>query len=385
MAIQVINDPYRSIGGGLGASLGQGLGSGLSSGLEMLAKQRLQEVSDRQKNLQQQQAAEAERKRYEQTVSKIPGMQPEIAQLLAGVSPEERKALFQNLSPLMQLFQQEQGLPQAVPQGETSIPGQQSLNQTPDLLKEAFTSPAEKRQQETLALKRTRVGRELSKDVRDFSKPYIERAEASEKNIRDYKTLIKLADKKGSEGIRSGVAHQILSKFGLEDFNQNFNTQLANKLIARLGQNIGSAFGGTARITNFLEQTFQKSLPSLWNTPEGIKAIAESNMLADEANIVKDNVRKEIIRENKGAIPYDIQDQIRDRAKPQLDTLEDQAISILNRAGKEFKVGQEISMDDLQGLGENSEAVDDATGIKYFKKKGILYKQAPGESIERIQ
>jgi hypothetical protein len=41
MALQIINDPYRTFGGGLGATIGQGLSQGLASHLENLAKERL--------------------------------------------------------------------------------------------------------------------------------------------------------------------------------------------------------------------------------------------------------------------------------------------------------------------------------------------------------
>ena len=80
-----------------------------------------------------------------------------------------------------------------------------------------------------------------------------------------------------------------------DDFYKNVDTKKAGKLSARLAQNVAGVFGQNSRITNFLEQTFQRSLPSLWNTNEGITAISELNMLSDEANIIKQENRKKIL------------------------------------------------------------------------------------------
>lgn len=171
--------------------------------------------------------------------------------------------------------------------------------------------------------------RELSKEAREFSKPYREGAHAARNNIRDYDVLIDAA-KKGD--IRSPNTHAALDALGLAGFNRSLSTQLAEKITARLSQNARVAFGTGTRLTNFLEQTYQRSLPSLWNTKEGIIAISEINKRADEALIVKDNARKEILDQTNGRLPHNIEDQIDARAKPKIDQLETEAFKIAQDA-----------------------------------------------------
>ena len=183
--------------------------------------------------------------------------------------------------------------------------------------------------QEELGLKKEKNEAQLSKDYREFIKPYNEIEEKSRNNIKDYKSVIQLA-KKGT--VRNGANHQLLSLLGMENFFQNVDTQIAGKLYARLAQNVAGVFGTNSRVTNFLEQTFQRSLPSLWNTNEGAIAISEINMLSDEANIVKAENRKKILADAKGKIPPNIDDMVNEASRPQLDKLEQQAIDIATKA-----------------------------------------------------
>ncbi len=261
--------------------------------------------------------------------------------LLTGqnVNPLMRQALSQaQISPeaIMQMLQSQGGQQQAQPMAPSQpqvSPQQPSANQDKsNLLREAFTSPASRAaqerldiQREALDLKRSDVGRKNNKEVREYLKPGDEKVLAARKNIRDYDLLEKLA-KTGE--LRSGGAYQLLSKIGLEDFNVNNATQVAKKLSQRLAQNASTAFGPGARITNYLEKTFQGSLPSLWNTAEGIIRIAQINKLVDQGIEQEQNIRRDLIRENKGEIPGDIEAQVRERFSPIDDSLAQQAEKI---------------------------------------------------------
>jgi hypothetical protein len=224
---------------------------------------------------------------------------------------------------------------QPVQEAKKPLTAQQFLASRPELLGQGSISssaalPGETPAQYEKRLRETRKeDREVSKEAREFSKPYKEAAHAAHNNIRDYDILIDAA-KNGN--IRSGDSQVALEKLGLQGFNRNFSTQLAEKISARLSQNARTAFGTGTRLTNFLEQTYQRSLPSLWNTKEGIIAISEINKRADEALIVKDNARKEILDQTNGRLPYNIEDQIDQRAKPQIDKLEQEAFEIAQNA-----------------------------------------------------
>ena len=390
---QIINE-YRGLGNVLGEGLGQGvagLGQGIGGALQNLANMKLNQFAQRQ------QAAQAAK-----TYGKIPGATPELAEFLAGLSPEERKPALQNLEILLKLFGgNDQGTSQGALQepnatgmgslqslsaadllsnpnqvnplirqalsqaplqleNQESSPSQQQAAQVPQGLEEKsklasqlFTSPHEKREQEKLGLQKEEHERKGSKDVREYLAPYYKQVQASEDNIRDYKLLEKLAR---SGDLRSGRTYQLLSKLGLEDFGLNYTSQLANKLIGRLAQNAQSAFGPGTRVTNYLERVFQRSLPSLWNTPEGIIGISKLNSLADQVNQEEFELRRRIIKENKGKVPGDIDGEVRERMTPIRERLESQALDIVT--------GLDVSKrgDELRPKGYKGRVLDTTTG-----------------------
>ncbi len=368
--MQVIAD--STAGGRLGAALG--------TGLQELARNKLEHV-------------QGQHAKALSTQAYAPYFGQGISNLLANVSPEERKVLLQNpkaLLELKQLFDQQQGQggqqggmgpvipednqqqggmgalqqqapnlsaadlltgqnvnplmrqalsqaqisPEALVQMLQSQGGQQGPAQAPTqapnqqmqpnpqqsnfeqekarILSDVFTSPHERRESEKLDLKKSDIKRKNSKEVREYLKPGEDRVTAAKKNIRDYTLLEELA-KTGK--LRSGATYQLLSKLGLEDFNVNDETQVAKKLGSRLAQNSQSAFPGS-RITNFLEKTFQGSIASLWNTPEGIIKISRLNRLVDEGAEVEQKMRTDLLKENNWEIPPDIDSQVRERFAP---------------------------------------------------------------------
>lgn len=318
MAIEFENNLAAKLGG----AAGKGVSSALQSGLDLLQQHRMNQLTSKAQQEQQRQ----QQSNVAGSLSKF-NVSPDIAQAIAALPPKMQEAALQNLPILQRLSQPQQ-------QGQEPMGVQQSIQQLQQQPAESefaglFTSPHERREEEKLGLKRQQVGQQAAKDTRKFSEPYREKASASESNIRDYDLLSHIA-KKGD--LRAGNSAQLLDKLGLQGFNRNFNTQLADKLIARLAQNARGAFGSGSRITNYLEQVFQRSLPTLWNTPEGIIAISEINKRADQLNIVKDNLRKKLVNEWKGNIPFNADDIIDDLAKPEQQKLEKEALDIANNA-----------------------------------------------------
>lgn len=347
--------------GSVAPSLGRAAGTGLSQGLESLAQNKL-----------------AEMQKSRQIKELSPYLGEDVAKLLLGLPKDIQKTAFENIGDIAALVQSqkqprgsrqtETGLGALMPQEaqtrnapqlktpssgdilaalsmgkqispfagleqesqplapqRTEQPLQEAPEQEESLLQKAFTPKHQKIEQRKLGIQEETLASKNSKEAREFSKPYLERANAARNNIRDYNILIKAAQ---NGNLRAGNTQQILSRLGLEDFNRDLTTEIAGKTIARLAQNVSGAFGTNSRLTNFLEQTFQRSLPTLWNTPQGIVVISTLNKLADEGNIIKDDIRKQIIRENKGRIPFDADDQVLERAQPQLDKLEEEAINI---------------------------------------------------------
>jgi hypothetical protein len=394
--MQVIAD--SSAGGRLGAALGTGLQQLAQSKLEHVKQQHARESYSKffgpsatslitnsppeiQKVLLQNPIALRELGQLiDQQQAQSTQQQPEGGmQALQQQQPNFNAADFltnQNVNPLMrQALSQSQISPEALigllgqqGQQQAEQPGQQGQgnfqaqsNAQPSnfeaeksrLLGEAFTSPHARIEQEKLNIQKEAHELKGNKDVRDYLAPYHKQVQASEDNIRDYKLLENLA-RKGN--LRSGTTYQLLSKLGLEDFGLNYSSQLANKLIGRLAQNAQSAFGPGTRVTNYLERVFQRSLPSLWNTPEGIIGISKLNSLADQANIEEYELRDRIINENKGKVPGNIEGQARERMKPIRERLENEAMDIITGLDT-AKRGNE-----LRPKGYKGRVLDNVTG-----------------------
>ena len=143
---QIINE-YRGLGNALGESLGHGLsglGQGFGDSLNRLTQMKLDQISQRE-----------ESKRAAKSYEKF-GIPSNIAEALAGLSPEERKLPLQNIGALLQLGQAQQpqsasyalqGLEQPSTQKQATP---QPANEQVKLIESLFTSPHEKREQENL-------------------------------------------------------------------------------------------------------------------------------------------------------------------------------------------------------------------------------------------
>lgn len=186
-----------------------------------------------------------------------------------------------------------------------------------------------------LGLQKEKSEANLSKDAREFLKPYQEAYDSARGSNRDYDQLIEAA-KTGQ--LYTGNGRLIASKLGLGDFNRNVTTQLADKFIAQQGLRARAAYGPGTRLTNFLEQSFQRTLPGIWNTPEGIIAISEINKIRNEVeNIVPQQERIKVIEENKGKIPFNINEIVEKRIKPKIEKLGEQETKILKDASEKVK------------------------------------------------
>ena len=348
----------------LGEAVGGGLGSGIAKGVDLLAENKMKQIQmQHQMNLRRQERQEA----INQGIGLLTqfGVDPKDAPYIASLPPKEQAIILQSLG--IGGGTGEQGRGQSIGSQNANISGEQqnitdSLNGLPgdefrrnDMenrlgglagtpkslsnspiplnVKNSPISPKtglerikavkaaatqqkederlskEARAEKYLEIKQRGVETVESKAVRDWVDPKIERAKAAMNNIRDYDILQSLAEK---GKLRAGRQHQFLSLFGIENYNQNTDTQIADKISARLGQNASAAFGKGTRITNFLEQTFQRSIPRLWNTPEGIIAISKINKLADETLLAENKAARDLIGKWGNRLPADAEYQLWD-------------------------------------------------------------------------
>ena len=284
------------------AGLGQ-LGGGM--------QQLMQQPQIQQTQMQQQQPQMSAM----DMLSMINGGQPQSPMGMGIQQP-----MMQQQQPMMQQMQPQQQMPQQMQGGINPL--QMALG---------GAKPMTPYQQQMLGIKGRGVQTQESEQARKFIDPIHESAQKAKNDQKDYKALIKLAD---SGKLRAGTSHALLSKLGLQDFYRNIETEAADKITNRLKQNVAGVFGTNSRVTNFLEQIFQKSLPSLWNTPQGIKLISKINLLAGEGALLKDKAVQDIMRQTGGQIPYDIAYQIDEKIAPRLQQIEDETINLIQTGGR---------------------------------------------------
>jgi hypothetical protein len=287
MALQTIT-PYDP---------GVEFGKTLSNSLERLAGGKLQQ-------LQQQ----GERLKYQQAISSIPGMKPEIAQLLSGISPEERKSILPNLDALLGLYNQPKQQAQAVqPERE-----QQSQAGTPSV-GGLFQSPQQKQQKELLELKKESLSLKKHALEQEEIKPFIT---GHRENMRNAEEINRIATE----------MKQIAEEYG-KDFpsypfsllptgvRRNPKVRRYEQLAAQLITAKSNLLKGQP--TNYKTQLLERGKVTLDLPLE--TQLDELNSLIDASKGVfdVDTIIKDIRRGNKGNLPRDIATLVEDRLAEQ--------------------------------------------------------------------
>lgn len=287
-----------------GARLGTGLGVGISSGLQNLADLKMKELARRQVT-QGLQAPSL-------------GFSPEEAQALSGL----------DTTSLNQILKQRAAQPQqaAYAQAISSIlGGEQPGQEAPQL---AGLTEQQATNLGKFVTQQRKFEQGERKEAREYLAPFEEKHQRIEQAIRSNNQLIQLSR---SGNLRAGYKQKLLDKLDLGNFWQPIENELAQKNLARQATNAGAAFN-TKRLTNLEVGTYKQSLATLWNTPEGIEAIARVNNLEFKADEARHKARRNIIKDNKGQIPFDIESQIEDRVQPQLKHYADKSMKIVMNA-----------------------------------------------------
>lgn len=209
-------------------------------------------------------------------------------------------------------------------QGASSIIGTKGINQQQATkLAELGMKKQESQRQEKY--QNRKLGIQTADAIRKYNEPWIKKNEKADADIKSYNRIIKETE---SGKVRTGFERAFADKLGIADFTASPSEAIVAKEIGRLATNVGDAFGSTSRITNYLESVFQRSLPSLWNNKDGILAISKVNLAAAEAFKIKNDIRKQLVRQyqKEDFLPPDIDDQINELAKPQLDELENRTM-----------------------------------------------------------
>lgn len=206
-----------------------------------------------------------------------------------------------------------------------------------------------------------------------FLNPYVERSEQSRKDDVNY-NLMKQAAQSGN--LRTGYKQKLAEAFGVADVGRNFDTQLFEKAAASAVASASKIFPKGTRLNMFLEKIAQRTVPSLYNSPEAIEGIANINLLLNEMTRLEEEEAVKIIEENDGSVPYNINSQLNKRLDPERKRINEDILKAgktvedsLEKAEK-FQEGNRIkSLPDAQDASfpVGSIIKNTKTGISYEK------------------
>jgi len=343
MAIQIL--PGMSAGTSLGSALGQGI----SGALQGLAQQKLQRM------LRGQQAPGLESL----------GFAPQQAQALSGLDPQAlREVIKQRLqAPQQQQFAQalsgllggEQmpgqppaegteaqmlgtfGAPQVSPSEDGVLPG------IPTSLK-----PQQAIQLAELGLKKQQMGeREKAakfKETKAERKEIIDKARAARLNITDLDRMEELLTE-GKLDTPGFIEFSKRSGFDIPAL-MNPDSQEFQKIAANFIRDAKLYYGG--RVTNQEMEQFLKTIPSLSQSPEGMKRVISNLKRVNRVALEYNNALKEVMSENKGVPPFDLMEKVDDKIEKKLDKISKQFKEDLTKPVPE---GQRSWVTTLQAIG----------------------------------
>lgn len=330
---------------------------GLGTGLNQLAQHKLGQISQ-QKNLQDLLSSGIS-SQDAQLINMFHG-QPEIqAKLLGelfqrgpsqqGSAPgqslgqqaqEEQPQQQFGLNELAQILTQQPGAQQALQglmgqsQSQSQQPQQQPqrppIAQAQESGSSFYREPLKQREAREFKNKQLDAREEAA--LRKEKLPYInttrQEAKASRTGLQRLKKMDKLIDKQelsnplfasALKTIKNGVWGFGVDLTGL----LNADSQEFEKLTNDFVRDAQKATGG-GRLTNEILKTFISSVPNLSQTDSGKKRVINNLSMLSEMAIAREEALDKIIKENKGKIPYNIEQLVEDKAGPKLDKLADQ-------------------------------------------------------------
>lgn len=342
-------------------SFGQQLGSGLGAGFNQLIEDKLKQIQTRN-----------QQKQLSQGLGSIPGITPDMAQSYSQLPME----LLQPLLKKQLEAPGEQAYAQALSQllgGE--VPGAQvpdtGLNQGQTSAPIKGLNAKQATELAKIGLHKQEVQQKISakeqQEIQKATQPYYEEtlaksqvAKDSEKRLRRMEELVKRGNLPNSGfysalktveenllgsaatgaalggsiagpvgvavgGVLGGALSPIatLVKAGIR--GRSPDSEEFEKLSADFVRDAKSIFGN--RITDSDLRVFLQMIPTLSNTDEGKKVIIRNLKNMNKANEIRATVMKDIIKENGGRRPMNLQELVEERSSDELNKLAEQFIS----------------------------------------------------------
>jgi hypothetical protein len=342
---QIINE-----GPSIGALFGQGFGQGLGTGLERLAQHKLNQVL--QRHQQEQTARGLSAFIPEEQAQQIAMLPPELqsvivknylqgaedeglTQALKGVlgtgaqevqqeeqnglqelrqqqatqqAPQQRKLELTGKDALLNAIEEIQGKKQPKAEPGSTRPGQEKGNAFKDTLLRPRLSPEHKLRVAELQSKNQQANRKLNHD-------YITKVYNTDRAAQQEDKVLKriIAIREGGKA-RPAAMTQALKELG-RDYQalKNNDTLELEKLGTWFLQGAPDLFGG--KVSNQQMQIRLRQVPNDLQTDEGSKLLANQMLLANESKHAEARAIREIIKENGGEPPWDLQIKAAERAQ----------------------------------------------------------------------
>jgi hypothetical protein len=340
---QIINESP-----GLGALLGSGLGSGLGQGLNALAQSKLSSAMQRHQAMQSAKGLAAlgipfeqahsiallpqdlqslvlknylqgaESSGLDQALAGILGTGSEqvqqredqgIQQLLQQVAPQQQQQRGPELTGkdallnAIQDYQTRQNPQQQNPTQINSIPtsqGPQKVNSLVEAITKPRLKPEHKLKVAELQQKNQQANRKLNHD-------YITKVYNAERATNQEDKVLKrvIAIREGGQA-RTAAMTQALKELGIDYQGlKNNDTLELEKLGSWFLQGASDLFGG--RVSNQQMQVRLRQVPNDLQTDEGAKLLANQMLLNNESKHAEAKAIRDIIEENGGEPPWDLQ------------------------------------------------------------------------------
>lgn len=307
----------------LGAHFVQNFSSGLGEGLRALSEHKLQEVL---KQKETQQSAQ---------FWKSLGLDDQTSYAFASTPKEVQKSLLDRLeglsfgenanqsqqAPLLgeqTLGQQsQQQLSQSLPNPDQLLQQQASKDQQEKGKITLGANPLERRHRETLAQQKELAQEKATKDVRH---EIVQKARAAKQDLRD---LDRLEELQNTGKLDTPGYTEFLNKAGLDiQALKSPESEEFQKIQANFLRNAKQYFGG--RISNFEVESFLKTIPSLSNSNEGRKRVIANLKNISRGAVEYNEAMKEVIAENKGVPPFDLEERIEDKIDKRMEKISEQ-------------------------------------------------------------
>lgn len=327
--VQIIGQ--TDIGSQLGGALGGGLSQGISSGLDLLVRAKMEGLSSQAKNQLQMQ-------RLAQIQSILGG---------ADVMGSDTDVDFLDAA---------QENPST---GEISNEQILAISQLDPNLAKIMQSQKDSSSKETA----TRF-----KETKDVRKSIVSQARAARENDMRLNRMSEL-NKEGK--LISGLYNDSLKKLGIDfDTLKNPESIEFQKLSTDFLRNAKEIFG--SRVTNFEIGTFLKAIPSLSQSPEGRDRVIRNLQLLNKGADFRLKAMKEVMKENKGVPPYDLDERIEEKVGPQLEEISKEFIE----GPSGTQASESITFESLPSASEfEGKIIRDTKTGKRLKSDGKKWKE----------